>query len=74
MWWYQWERWERLDGWNITPETLGPSGQDQAGTGRIGASQKKQEGLSGGWRIPKPLTKTKLNQRRGEEPLLPLRA
>lgn len=58
MWWYQWERWERLDGWNKTPETLGPSGQDQAGTGRIGASQKKQEGLSGGWRIPKPLTKT----------------
>lgn len=58
MWWYQWERWERLDGWEVTPRTLGPSDQDQAGAGRIGASQKKQEGLSGGWRIPMPLART----------------
>lgn len=58
MGWYQGERWERLDGWNMTRRTLGPSDQGQAGAGRIGASQKKQEGLSGGWRIPKPRART----------------
>lgn len=56
--WYQWARWERLGGWNMTPGTLGPSDQDQTGAGRIGASQIKQESLSGGWRIPKPLART----------------